>query len=115
MERSKLIVLATFNNPHDAHLLKARLEDHGIKAIVGNENSTAIMGATIAGPSSAFWIEVLILESDAQAALPIKDAYNSGTKETFEEIGEWVCDCGETVDAGFAVCWNCERSYSQVQ
>ncbi len=110
----KLIVLSTFNNSADAHLFKNELENNGIKASVNNESSTAIFGATIAGPSSAFWIEVLVMETDVEQAMEVKNAWNqeAETLDT-EVVPEWVCQCGETVDEGFAICWNCGAEFQQ--
>jgi len=73
----KLVVLSTFESSVEAHLFKNELENNGIRASVSNENSTAIFGATIGG--------------DSENGL----------------ISEWTCNCGETVDEGFAVCWSC--------
>ena len=104
----KLIVLSTFDNSVDAHLFKNELENNGIQASINNETTTAIFGATIAGSSSAFWIEVLIMESDANRALEIKNSWNSDSADGDDGgIAEWICKCGETVDEGFALCWNC--------
>ena len=112
MDESKLVVLATFKNPHEANLLKLRLESHGINAVVANENTTALFGATLVGPSSAFWIEVLVCANDAEAALLVKDAFHSEDATKNDSINEWQCPCGETVDSGFAVCWNCGNEFS---
>ncbi|MEM8681064.1 MAG: DUF2007 domain-containing protein, partial [Planctomycetota bacterium] len=106
----RLVVLATFRHPTDAHLLSVELKRHGIDARVENEQSTALFGATIAGASSAFWIEVIVLESDATQALEVKEQWleskeTQAAEET--ELPEWKCGCGETVDAGFEVCWSC--------
>ena len=108
----KLVVLSTYDNSIDAHMFRNELEQHGITARVGNETTTAIFGATIAGPSSAFWIEVLVLESQSDKALEIKNKWlESNESKVVVEIPEWQCKCGETVDAGFAACWNCESDY----
>ena len=105
----KLLVLATFDNSIDAHLFRNELESHGIPASVNNENTTALFGTTITGPSSAFWVEVLIMEADAERGLEIKNEWNSRREvdDAPSEIPQWHCTCGETVDEGFAVCWNC--------
>lgn len=105
----KLLVLATFDNSIDAHLFRNELESNGIPASVNNENTTAIFGATITGPSSAFWVEVLIMEADAERGLEIKNEWNSRREvdHASSEIPEWFCTCGETVDEGFAICWSC--------
>jgi len=108
----KLIVLATFDNSVRAHMLRNELENNGITAKVGNETTTAIFGATIGGPSSAFWMEVLVLESDASQALAIKNRWLAQERDDDDvDIPEWTCACGEIVDAGFSVCWNCENEY----
>jgi len=110
----KLLVLSTFENSVDAHLFKNELENKGIRASINNETTTAIFGATIGGPSSAFWIEVLVMESDAERALEIKTQWNSKAEDsTTVEIAEWTCKCGETVDEGFAVCWNCGADHGE--
>ena len=74
-DHDKLVTLATFDNPFDAHLLRNELQTNGIDASVTNEASTSVLGATIAGPSRAFWIEVVIKQSDAKAALLIKEQF----------------------------------------
>ena len=109
----KLITLATFDNPYEAHLLCNELRSAGIDASVTNETSTAVMGATIVGPSRAFWIEVVIKECDSKAALLIKEQFLSSDPGEEPDIPQWKCTCGETVDAGFAVCWNCEAEYGE--
>ena len=110
----KLLVLSTFQNSVDAHLFKNELENQGIRASINNETTTAIFGATIGGPSSAFSIEVLIMESDAEQALEIKNQWSSKAEDsTTVEIAEWTCKCGETVDEGFSVCWNCGADHGE--
>ena len=110
-KNEKLINLATFDTSIEANLFRNELSDHGIKSRLAND-STSMLGATIAGQSSAFWIEVLVLESDAQKALQVKNNWNESAPVETTSIPEWNCDCGETVDAGFGVCWNCENEYS---
>ena len=110
----KLVVLSTFESSIEAHLFKNELENNGIRASVSNENSTAIFGATIAGSSSAFWIEVLVMEADADRALKIKAQWSSQSDGLDAgEISEWACQCGETVDEGFAVCWSCGAEHTE--
>ncbi len=105
------MTLATFDNAIDAHMLRNELRSCGIDAAVNNEASTSVLGATIVGPSRAFWIEVLIKEADAKAALLIKEQFLAAGSNEDSEIPQWQCTCGETVDPGFAVCWNCEGEY----
>ena len=112
-DHDKLVTLATFDNPFDAHLLRNELQENGIAAVVANEASTSVMGATIAGPSRAFWIEVVVKQADAKAALLVKEQFLAGNSDQTFDILEWKCSCGETVDAGFGVCWNCEAEYKE--
>lgn len=107
----KLIVLATFSNATDAHMLCNSLEANGIASRVSNECSNPIFGVTIAVDSSAFYVEVLVLASDAERALIVKNEHLANKNES--EIPEWQCECGELVDSGFAVCWNCESEYPE--
>jgi hypothetical protein len=105
--QGNLIVLATFDNAPEAHCLRIELENNGIRSEVTNETSAQTVGASLFGRISAVWIEVVVLDSDAAAALKIKNDFLSNVSESESEIPEWVCDCGETVDAGFAQCWSC--------
>ena len=108
----ELVVLATFENAPEAHCLRAELESNGITATVGNEQSAQTVGASLFGRISAVWIEVLVLKSDAEAALAIKNRLDNedGADST---IPEWTCECGATVDEGFGQCWSCLATYNQ--
>lgn len=105
----KLVVLATFSRSADAHCLRAELENNGIRSRVANEHSTSLLGASWFGPIGAFWVEVLVFESDAEEALIIKNRLQPEANQT--EISEWTCSCGEIVDAGFEICWACSSAH----
>lgn len=109
-QNEKLVVLATFDNPSEAHHLRAELEANGIRASVSNENSANVIGASLFGRIAAISIEVLVLDADLARAMEIKNNYLNNRKET--PIPEWTCECGETVDAGFATCWACGADYA---
>ena len=89
----------------------SELISQGIEARVNNELSSNLLGATIAGPSSAFWIEVVVLSSDVEQALEIKNRWLNDQAIPEEAVDEWTCPCGETVDEGFSICWNCGGDY----
>lgn len=112
-KHDKLVVLATFDHATDAHLLRAQLEDNGISATVSNEQSAQVIGASLFGRIAAVWVEVLILESDSKAGLEIKNQFLAQQPST--DIPEWQCQCGETVDAGFAQCWACFEPFNEIQ
>ena len=110
----RLLTLATFTESVDAHLFRNELNSHGINVAVTNENSTALFGATTAGQSAAFTIEVMIMEKDAEAGLEIKERWLEARKvekPADQTVSEWSCSCGETVDAGFEICWNCSSPF----
>lgn len=91
-------------------LLRGLLEGRGIKVFIKNELGSA--GAGVGDPvpfmpSLTFaWPEVWVADEDAQAALEIIREMKASETQT---DSPWKCShCGETVDAGYSVCWNCE-------
>ena len=110
----RLVTLAQFDDSVDAHLFRNELELNGVNAAVTNE-SASFLGATLAGQASIFTIDVMIMESDAEAGLEVKNrwfASHKGEEQPDGTLNEWVCACGETVDSGFEICWNCGSSQS---
>lgn len=107
---SKVVTLAEFTNAVEAHALRGMLADHGIESRVTNEASAGL--GILAGTSSSFSPSVMIREADVEAALAIKKEFLVVGKPDSAAIAEWTCGCGETVDAGFEVCWNCEAFYT---
>lgn len=107
----KLIVLAKFDTAADAHCLRLSLENHGIRASISNELSAQTIGTSLFGRIAGISIEVFVLEGDLERALEIKQNYLNSLKGT--PIPEWTCECGATVDAGFAKCWACNREYEE--
>jgi len=110
-DHEKLMKLATFDNATDAHRLRAELENQGIRATVSNELSAQSIGVSLFGRIAAISIEVHVLEADLQRAIQIKNSYLDIQKNT--NIPEWICPCGETVDAGFATCWACGADFPE--
>ena len=111
---SKLVTLAEFDNSLEAHALKDMLAINGIESRVTNESMAASLGF-LAGTSSSFSPSVMILESDAEAALAIKQEFLAADVAEATTIPEWTCSCGETVDEGFEVCWNCGSLHADSQ
>jgi|GEM_PF-575695 len=107
--RDKLVVLATFDNSIEAHMLKNLLAEREIPSSIANEiSASSIIG--LGGPISAVWVEVLIRKVDSDDALVVKQEFLD-KKNDASPIPEWNCECGEVVDAGFAVCWSCQAEY----
>ena len=109
-DECKLVVLAEFVTSIEAHGLRNMLADNGIESQVTNEQGGVSFGL-LAGTSRSFSPSVMIREEDSEAGLAIKQEYLSADFADSSEVPEWVCRCGETVDAGFEVCWNCEASF----
>ncbi len=86
--------------------LKHILEDHGIACLMKNE---LLMGGVGELPPIECWPELWVLDdamfARAQVILEDMVAINTG------EAGPWSCPrCGESVDAEFWQCWNCQTS-----
>ena len=111
---SKLVTLAEFDNSIEAHALKDMLGINGIESRVTNESMSASLGF-LAGTTSSFSPSVMILESDAEAALAIKQEFLARDVVQPTTISEWTCSCGEMVDEGFEVCWNCGSLHADSQ
>ncbi len=107
---SKVVTLAEFASVVEAHALRAMLADRGIESRVANETSGGL--SILAGTSSSFSPSVMIREADAEAALVVKQEFLIVGAPDSAAIAEWTCGCGETVDVGFEVCWNCEGLYT---
>jgi len=87
------------------YLLKSKLEDHGIKCNIKNENPP------LAGeiPSIVAWPELWVLDDerfhDAQNILKVDDIADRVSNEG------WQCSqCAEYLEAAFNVCWKCGNS-----
>ena len=112
-DQDKLVVLATFDNSVEAHMLSNELSEQEIPSRIANEmTASSIVG--LGGPISAVWIEVLVHKDDADAALLVKQRFLAKKKDA-SAIPEWKCECGEVVDAGFAVCWNCQAEFQTTE
>ena len=106
----KLVTLASFSNSIQAHALKGMLAENGIESRVTNEEAAASLGI-MAGTSFSFSPSVMIREEDAEAAMAVKQEFLAADFAEASGVPEWVCGCGETVDAGFEVCWSCEAAF----
>lgn len=92
-------------NPALVHHVKHLLEHEGIPATIRGEHLAAAVGGV--APLDA-WVELWVTD---EARLPeamrivasVVDEERAG-----DEAAEWTCpNCGETVEAPLAVCWNC--------
>ena len=102
----KLVVISTFDSSFDAQRFCEELTLNGIEACVDEDQMKGI-GAAFGGVVFPFPVGVLVLESQKQEALVVKQTWDSSKSDSTDQTPEWTCGCGETVDAGFDVCWNC--------
>jgi hypothetical protein len=93
----KLVTVAAYNNPLEAHLAKGRLEVEGIPAYLAHEHhvwANWVYSQALGG------VKVQVLVENAERAVEILDAHNKGEyEESLEEavpaIDENVCPgCG---------------------
>ena len=95
-----------YSAPNSAavHNLKNVLKVHGIECTVRGEHLTAGVGEI---PPVEAWVELwLVDEAKADEAKRILSEISSTAGEP------WTCSgCGESVDAGFGQCWNCQADH----
>lgn len=92
-------VYSTPNAPV-AHLVRHALEGDGIHAEVRGETRAAFVGEI---PPIETWVEVWVRPEDVAAAAPIVRTFTHDDGSP----AEWRCDCGETIEGAFGVCWAC--------
>jgi hypothetical protein len=85
------------------------LESAGIQTFVRNANTQqAIVGGLLTAifPLPDFWPALCVVNDDAYPEAMALLAKTQGRETTAHP--EWVCaQCGKSVPAHFAVCWNC--------
>lgn len=88
----------------DQGIVKGLLEDASIPCVVRNENhSTALGELPFAECSPEIWI---LNDGDFPRAIEIVDGWRNAE---VEDLGAWVCRCGETIEGQFTSCWNCDQ------
>ncbi len=94
--------------PH-AHLVKTILQKAGIPAEVVGEMLHAAVGELPMGPTTS--PRVWVPKGDEQRARAIIAEWEKQRRETpATETPPWACPhCGAEVDAGFDLCWKCQR------
>lgn len=103
MSKEKFAKLAKFDSAIPAHSMRILLEANGIEAQVQGD-----FVAEIAGTDS---ILVIVREADLEIAKRVIVEVPAASEVL---VPEWTCDCGETVDKGFQVCWSCGRACPDV-
>ena len=89
----------------EAQVAKGYLEENGIKVMVrGLDAGGSVFGGAVDDPQ----IELFVSPESLEQATELIEALQA---EQDVPIPAWICKCGEDVDEGFAVCWNCESDY----
>ena len=96
MPKEKYVKLAEFDNAMPAHSMRILLEANGIEALVQGEFAIEIGGTDS--------VSVVVRETDLAIAKRVVVEVPAASEVL---VPEWICDCGETVDQGFQVCWSC--------
>ncbi len=95
-------IVAEFDNVLKAHSVRILLEANGIPAVVFGESSSE----TGLEP-----IHVCVHQSNLELAKTVIREVPAASEVM---IPEWICGCGEQVDAGFHVCWSCGSEHEPI-
>ncbi|MEN8180791.1 MAG: DUF2007 domain-containing protein [Pseudomonadota bacterium] len=88
----------------EAQVLKDHLQDEGVESVILGDYLSGAMGELPANIYPEVW--VLDAKDMAKAQQILRDFTKSHIQR--EQNGDWRClKCGEMVDAGFELCWNC--------
>ena len=100
-----MIQVYTAADPADAHMIKALLENNGIKAIVQGESLWAARGDLPCGPRGA--PSVSVAEADALKARELIEEQQNHDQPAGTM---WTCGgCGQRIGGKFTHCWKCGR------
>lgn len=106
-----LVTVAIYPNEQEASIAEATLAEEGINAfLLGDHTATMLsyVGSALGG------VQLQVATGDAERARHLlqEDSDNDEPLPT----RPWTCaGCGETVDAGFAVCWSCGGTVARVE
>ncbi|MDJ0807131.1 MAG: DUF2007 domain-containing protein [Gammaproteobacteria bacterium] len=88
----------------EAQVLKDHLQDEGVPSVILGDYLAGAMGELPANIYPEVW--VLNAEDMEKAREILRDFTKSHVQR--EQNADWRCaNCGEMVDAGFELCWNC--------
>ena len=88
----------------EAQVLKDHLQDAGVESVILGDFLSGAAGELPANIFPQVW---LLDAKDMAKALQILQDFTISHNQREQNDG-WRClNCGETVDAGYDVCWNC--------
>lgn len=100
-----IVSVGIYLSESEAYHAKAVLEEKGITAQLADSDE----GTFGFSMDAADQINLIVNSADYEAAKKILDELEE--LEEGELAPAWVCECGEEVDEGFAVCWSCNAEY----
>jgi hypothetical protein len=93
----------------EAQMLKDYLEEQGITTVLLGDYLSGGAGELPANIFPALWV---VKDEQYQRARRLIDEFPANTRG--ESTGAWRCPvCGESVDPGFDICWNCGSAPSR--
>ncbi|MCC9167662.1 putative signal transducing protein [Pontibacter harenae] len=104
----KLVTIATYNDPTEAHILKGRLEAEGIVCFLGDEH---IVGAHPFYAVAVGGVKLKVLENDAEEARTILEQIQSGNNEYLLDNNIELAPVMQAHPAE-EVCPNCGSEYT---
>ena len=100
MSEQQSVTVARFRLEHEARIAAAELSEAGIASTVSNGDAATMFGTYIGTAFGGVHLQV------AEADVPVVREVLA--KLDTADNAPWHCDqCGEDVEAGFEVCWNC--------
>jgi len=88
----------------EAQMLKDELEGAGVEAVILGDYLAGAAGELPTNIWPAVWV---VEDRDLARAEELLAGFIQRTQEK-QQSGGWRCSvCGEWVDAGFDLCWNC--------
>ena len=96
----------TCDNIVIAGQIQSLLENRDIECFIKN---AALAGGIGELPPIECWPEIWIKqdEDESDAKQIIQTFFKQQTEFSNEELKNWQCHCGETIEGQFSQCWNC--------
>ncbi|HBV75865.1 MULTISPECIES: putative signal transducing protein [Vibrio] len=95
------------HDPIEAHIVRGLLESQNIHAEVHSDNIFSLKGEIPMTNDTDPYVWLVNDRFEKQA----KDIITEYENRKDDELPNWICNqCNESVEATFAVCWNCGNS-----
>jgi hypothetical protein len=94
----------------EAQMLVDELASAGLEAVILGDYLSGAAGELPANIWPAVWV---VSDDDLARAKQVLAAFTQRNRQP-QEVGGWRCpQCGEWVDVGFDLCWNCATPRKQ--